>query len=182
MEYIALLRGVNVGGNAIIKMSDLKKTAEKCGFTRVRTYIQSGNIIFESTENNLISITAKLENAILNDFKMNVPVVVKSRDQLEKIVSEIPAAWKKGADLRCYIAFVRSPLSARDILPEIEVKEGVDFVNAGEGVLYLSTVLSGITKSRLSKLAAKKAYKDITIRNYNTVEKLLIILKTPGSL
>jgi uncharacterized protein (DUF1697 family) len=62
-------------------------------------------------------------------------------------------------------------------LKEITLNEGVDFIAVGIGVLYMSTKLSGITKSRFSKLAGKKIYKDITIRNYNTTQKLLELME-----
>jgi uncharacterized protein (DUF1697 family) len=177
MEYLALLRGINVGGNAVIKMADLKKAVEQCGFTNVRTYIQSGNIIFESDENNLENITAKLEESLLKNFSLSSGMVVKTCEQLNKLISEIPASWRKNNNLHCYIAFIRKPVTAREVLSEIELKEGVDFVEAGDGVLYLSTLLSGITRSGFSKLMARKISKDITIRNFTTVQKLLALMQ-----
>lgn len=177
MEYLALLRGINVGGNSIIKMADLKKAVEQCGFTNVKTYIQSGNVIFEADENNLEYITNKLEESLLKNFSLSSGLVVKTYEQLNKLVSEIPAGWRKNKNLNCYIAFIRRPVTARDVLREIELKEGVDFVEAGDGVLYLSTLLGGITQSGFSKLMARKISKDITIRNYTTVQKLLALMQ-----
>ena len=81
----------------------------------------------------------------------------------------------KKNDLRCYIAFVREPITSNDVLKEIETKESVDFVKAGQAVVYMSTKLAGLTKSRFTKLAGKKISKDITIRNYTTVQKLLAL-------
>jgi uncharacterized protein (DUF1697 family) len=177
MKYIALLRGINVGGNSIIKMTDLKKAVEEIGFTSVSTFIQSGNIIFESNESNVNKITAKLEDTLLKKFQINSRIIVKTLEQLKKIISEVPADWNKRQDLRCYMAFVREPVSARDVMGEIKLKEGVDFVKAGDGVVYMSTLLSGITKSGFTKLVGTKIYKDITIRNYNTAQKLLAMMQ-----
>jgi uncharacterized protein (DUF1697 family) len=176
MKYIALLRGINVGGNAIIKMADLKKAVEDIGFTHVSTYIQSGNIIFESDHGDIEKIIARLEDALLKKFQFKSGIVVKTYEQLKKIVSEVPADWKKRDDLRCYLAFVREPVSAADVLREIKLKEGVDFVKAGDGVVYMSTLLSGLTKSGFTRLAGTKVCKDITIRNYNTAQKLLALM------
>ncbi len=178
MKYIALLRGINVGGNSIIKMNDLKNAVEKCGFTGVRTYIQSGNIIFESEEENNDKIVATLENSLSKTLKLDSRVILRTQEQLQKVVSDIPGDWKKRNDLRCYIAFIRAPVTAQDVLREVEMKEGVDFIKPGEGVLYMSTLLSGLTRSRFTKLITKKVYKDITIRNYNTVQKLFDLMKT----
>ena len=177
MKYIALLRGINVGGNAIIKMTDLKKEVEDSGFTHVSTYIQSGNIVFESDQKEIDKITTRLAEALLKKFQFNSGIVVKTHEQLKKIISEVPADWKKRDDLRCYLAFIREPVSAQDVMREIKLKEGVDFAKAGDGVVYLSTLLSGLTKSGFTKLVGTKIYKDITIRNYNTAQKLFAMMQ-----
>jgi uncharacterized protein (DUF1697 family) len=177
MKYVALLRGINVGGKNIIKMSDLKKTVEKCGFTNVSTYIQSGNVLFKSDNKNISKIVEKLEDSFLKDFAYNSCIVVKSYEQLQKIVSDVPPDWGKSNDLRCYIAFIGGSISIQDVMREIELKEGIDFIKAGEGVLYMSTLLSGLTRSRFTKLITKNVYKYITIRNYSTTRKILELLE-----
>jgi uncharacterized protein (DUF1697 family) len=176
MKYIALMRGVNVGGNTIIKMADLKKTVAESGFTSVSTYIQSGNIIFESEEN-IDKVTFKLGEALFKEFGFNSGIIVKTFEQLNKIISEVPDDWKKRYDLRCYIAFIRKPVSEQDVMREIKLKDGVDFVKAGDNVLYMSTLLEGLTKSGFTKLFGTKIYKDITIRNYNTTQKILALMQ-----
>lgn len=173
MKYIALLRGINVGGNTIMKMSDLKKAAETCGFTSVRTHIQSGNIIFESDKTDTGKIAEQLEHELLNRFKYDSRVIVITYEQFKKILSEVPDEWKKRKDLRLYLAFVKGPVTAQDIIREAKPKEGADEVKAGEGVVYMSTVLSGLTKSGLTKLITKSVYKSITIRSYSTCQNIL---------
>jgi uncharacterized protein (DUF1697 family) len=177
MKYVALLRGINVGGNSIIKMTDLKSAVEKSGFRNVKTYIQSGNVIFESEEKNTAKITSRLEEALLKNFQVETRVILLTPSQLKKVISEIPGDWKNNNDIRRYVAFIREPVTAQDVMREIELREGVDFVKPGEGVVYLSTLLSGLTKSKLNKIMAKKVYRDITIRNYNTVQKLLAFME-----
>jgi uncharacterized protein (DUF1697 family) len=177
MRYVALLRGINVGGNSIIKMVDLKSAVEKSGFKNVKTFIQSGNVIFESDEKNPSDITDRLEDTLLKTFQINSQVILRSHAQLKKVVAEVPSDWGKRNDLRRYIAFIREPTTARDVMGEVELKEGVDFVKPGEGVIYLSTLLSGLTRSRFTKLISKKVYRDITIRNYTTVQKLLALME-----
>jgi uncharacterized protein (DUF1697 family) len=173
MKYIALLRGINVGGKMIIKMSDLKTTIENCGFTNVNTYIQSGNIIFESNEKDPNIITTKLENELLKSLKYHLRIVVRTYQQLKAILSNVPDDWKTRQDMRCYLAFVKEPATAEDVIHELALKEGVDSVKDGEGVVYMSTLLSGLTKSGFTRLINKIVYKDITIRNYNTCQQLL---------
>lgn len=110
-------------------------------------------------------------------FKYEARLVVRSYEQIQQVVKEIPVEWKKSDDLRCYIAFVREPLTPEEVLPEVTLKEGVDFIQVGEGVLYLTTKLRGLTKSGFTKLIGKKIYQEMTIRNYTTVKKFSSLLE-----
>ncbi len=175
-KYVALLRGINVGGNNIIKMAELKIAFEKNSFTNVKTYINSGNVIFESAEKDIAKITQNIEKDIAKTFKQNLQVVVISQKQLETVISEIPTEWKKGHDLRCYIAFIKEPFTPADFIKEVKLKENVDSVKTGKKVVYMSTKLEGLTKSGFTKLAGTKIYKNITIRNLNTSQKLLALM------
>jgi uncharacterized protein (DUF1697 family) len=178
MKYVALLRGINVGGKNIIKMADIKKAVEKCGFSDVSTYIQSGNVIFESG-GNTGEVRGKLEACLIEHFDYDATIIIKNYEQLRKTADNVPGDWRKHNDLRCYLAFIKETLSAQEILPEIELKKGIDFIKAGEGVIYMSTLMSGLTSSRFTRLVTKKIYKDITIRNYNTVQKLVSLMESP---
>lgn len=177
MKYVALIRGINVGGNTIVKMSDLKKAVENCGYDKVMTYINSGNVIFNSDQKDTAKITNTLESEFAKTLHHNLSVVVRSHTQLLKVVAGVPSLWKNNADIRCYVAFVKEPVTADTVIAEINCKEGIDFVHAGSGAVYMSTLLTGITNSGFAKLAGKKIYKDITIRNYNTVQKLLALME-----
>jgi uncharacterized protein (DUF1697 family) len=176
MEYVALLRGINVGGKSIIKMSDLKNAFENLGFKNVQTYINSGNVLFESDEKSL-DIRENLEKNLSKIFNVDLRIVIKTKKEIIKVLKEVPTEWEKTNNLRCYIAFVRKPFTEKDVLTEVRIKEGVDFVKISNGVLYMSTLLSGVTKSGFTKLIGTKIYKDITIRNYNTVQKLLDLME-----
>lgn len=176
MKYVALLRGINVGGNAMIKMVDLASAFEKSGYKNVKTYINSGNVIFESDKTNAQSIRNNLEEVLSVTFKLSLRIFVISHDQLKKVLEDVPSDWKKKNDIRCYIAFVLEPKTEKDVLQEIELHEGLDFASSGPGVVYMTTLLSGLIKSKFSKLAGKKIYKDITIRNYTTCQKLLSLM------
>jgi uncharacterized protein (DUF1697 family) len=176
MQYVALLRGINVGGNTIVKMSDLKIIYEKVGCRNVSTYINSGNVMFEHDKSvkELVSI---LEKALENTFHYRIRIVVISIEQLKKIIDHVPEEWGNGSELRKYVAFVKEPVAAEDVAKAVDIKKNVDSLKIGRGVLYMSTKLDGLTKSSFTKLASKKIYQDITIRNYTTVEKLLFLMK-----
>jgi uncharacterized protein (DUF1697 family) len=176
MKYVALLRGINVGGNSLVKMADLKVIFEECGLENVSTYINSGNVIFETEEKDLGKLTKKLEETISKTFGVNGRIVLVSLDQLKKVLQNVPAEWKTQNNLRCYLSFMIPPKRPADLVKEIKLKQDIDFVKEGPGVLYMSTLLSGITKSSFSNLAGKEIYKYITIRNYTTTQKLLKLM------
>ena len=84
IQYLALLRGINVGGNNIIKMTDLKSCFESLAFTNVSTYIQSGNILFLSDEKDQTKLTNKISKALSEKFNYNLPIMIFSKKQLIK--------------------------------------------------------------------------------------------------
>jgi uncharacterized protein (DUF1697 family) len=167
-----------VGGNNIIKMADLKTAVEKGGFKAVKTYIQSGNLIFESDQSEQELITGRLEKILLEAFKYEACIIVKSAEQLKRIVAEVPAVWLTENDRRKYVAFIRESLPVSAVLPKVELNEGIDLIDPGQGVLYLSTLTSGLTRSRFTRLISKKIYLDITIRNFETTLKILELMES----
>jgi uncharacterized protein (DUF1697 family) len=176
MKYVALLRAINVGGNSPIKMADLKDAVEKSGFTKVQTYINSGNVIFESAEKDGAIVAALINEALKKRFGLDSRVILSSFEQFKEIMDGVPDDWRKRNDIRCYIAFTREPVTAQDVIDEI-LKDGVDFVGVGRGAVYMTTLTSGLTKSDFTKLVGKPVYKDITMRNYNTARKLLALME-----
>src|SRR5262245_51508819 len=172
MIYVALLRGINVGGKNLTKMTALKACLEKAGFGRVETFIQSGNVVFEAAEKSAAKLTAQIDAAIEAAFAIDPRVVVLSRDRLKAVLAGAPAAWRSGNDLRMNIAFLRAAVTPAVALKEVEVRPGVDAVESGRGVLYLSTTLRDVGKSRLSRLVTKPVYQQMTIRTYGTCQKI----------
>lgn len=176
MQYIALLRGINVGGNNIIKMLDLRKTFEEMGFESVKTYIQSGNILFETAEIDSIKLEELIEKALSEKFNYTSKVVIVSESDLKGIVENAPKDFGVFAqDYRYDVLFLKSPLTAETAMESIEAREGVDAVYAGNGVLYFSRLISKSGQSYLDKLVGTALYKQMTIRNWNTTSKLLAL-------
>lgn len=182
MKYVALLRGINVGGNNIIKMTALKHAFEASGYTNVITFIQSGNVIFESGSQNKEEITQHIEAVLSKAFNYTARVVIRSHKELKKILANVPGNWKHhDDDLRCYVLFVKEPLTAEEVEKEVELNDGIDFLSTGVGVLYMSTKMEGLTKSKFSKFIGKKTYKDVTMRNYKTSRMILEIMDGTSS-
>jgi len=178
-KYIALLRGINVGGNNIIKMTDLKSCFEAMGFTGVSTYIQSGNVSFFSGERDKAKLTGKIEKELSERFTYSSLIVLKTYVELEAIVAGAPAGFGTShGEYKYDVMFLREGLSASDLRTQIPLEEGVDQVWAGNGVIYSQRLSSQRTKSRLNKIMETPLYKSMTIRNWNTTTKLLEILRT----
>jgi len=173
-RYITLLRGINVGGNNIIKMTDLKSCFESMGFTGVSTYIQSGNVIFFSGERDKAKLTVKIEKALSEMYGYNSRIVLITYQELEAIVAGAPSGFGKfPGEYKYDVMFLREGLSTGDLIKQIPLKEGVDQVWNGPGVIYFSRLGSESSQSRMSKIITMPFYREITIRNWNTTSKLL---------
>ena len=180
-QYLALLRGINVGGNNIIKMADLKACFENIGFTDVGTYIQSGNILFKSAEKDKLKLTHKIEKALSERFSYKSRLVVVAHKELRKIVDGAPKGFGKDLDkYRCDVIFLKEPLSAGEAMKNVSVKEGVDTAHAGKSVLYFSRLTSKASQSHISRVIKLPVYQNMTIRNWNTTTKLLALMEKEG--
>lgn len=174
-RYLALLRGINVGGSNIIKMADLKECFEKCKLRNVETFIQSGNVIFESAAASPATLVKKLEKAVSGTFRpYQARIVVCSHSNLERIVREAPRGFGQQPEKYRYdVIFLKEPLTATEALQDVTTKSGVDAAHAGPGVMYFSRLIARASQSRLSRLIQLPVYQHMTIRNWNTTCKLL---------
>ena len=182
--YLALLRGINVGGKNLIRMPALKSCFEAEGLSDVATYIQSGNVLFTARRSNQPALTRQLEKALSKTFAYQSRVVVRSFEQMKAIVERAPDGFGgRPAAYRYDVIFLKEPLTGGDALKSISANPGVDRVSAGEGVLYFSRLISRATQSHMSRVVGTPAYQNMTIRNWNTTSKLLELmerLRTPG--
>ncbi len=180
VQYLALLRGINVGGKNKVPMADLRETVEELGHADVATYIQSGNVLFRAPRQPRAELTARLEAGLSERFGIELKVVVVTEAELRRVVEEAPAGF--GAEThRCDVIFLRKPLTVEKAMAVIEKKEGVDSAWAGKGVLYFSRLDAKASSSRLSKVVARPEYKEMTIRNWRTTTKLLGLMDSRAS-
>src|SRR5713226_331081 len=104
MRYVALLRGINVGGKKLIKMDDLRRVVESLGLRNVSTFIQSGNVLFEASAANRSALTTKIEKKLLKTFGHEVTVVLQTIDELKDILKRSPfKKIKPGADVMMFV-------------------------------------------------------------------------------
>ena len=180
-RYVALLRGINVGGKNLIKMPALKACLEEGGLEDVVTYIQSGNVLFRATGSGA-ALARRIEGLLDASFEYRARVVVRSRAQMRAVVEGAPAGFgAKPAAYRCDIIFLKEPLTPSAALRQVPIKEGVDEVSVGRGVLYFSRLTSRATQSRLSRVVSMPIYQSMTIRNWNTTTTLYRMLEDAPS-
>lgn len=182
MIYVALLRGINVGGNNKVDMKQLKKTFEHAGMNNVVTYINTGNVIFE--HNNLAQeeLVELLEKAIADDFQLNIKVVIRSMEQYAAMMKDIPADWTNDAAMKSDIMFLWEEVDHESTLEKLDMKPGIDTVRYVKGAILWSVAKEHVTKSGLSKIIGTELYKKITVRNINTTRKIFeLMLKASSS-
>lgn len=175
-RFVALLRGINVGGNNIIKMTDLKACFESDGFEDVTTFIQSGNVLFTAKGSRGAPLTKRVEAMLEKRFGYRATVVIRSDREMSAVIEEAPKGFGKSSARRYDVIFLMPPVTAAKALAVLPRNPDVDDVSAGPGVVYYSRLASKATQSRLSKVVSLPIYKSVTIRNWNTTTKLHALL------
>lgn len=177
-HYLALLRGINVGGKNIIRMAALKECFEGMGFQNVATYIQSGNVIFDVPELDHDVLTSKIENALSREFNYQSRVVLVPLVELKEAVEGAPKWFgKNAAKYRQDVIFLKKPLSAHEAIKSVSLKEGVDQAQASKNVLYFARLASKAAQSHLPRIIKQPVYQSMTIRNWNTTTKLFALME-----
>ena len=174
-RYIALLRGVNVSGKNKISMSDLKSAFEEHGFQNVRTYINSGNVIFSSELQNRSEITNQCETIIADTFNARIPVLVLPPNELSDILAHAPDWWDtEDKDIYNNMIFVIPPTSVEEVYGAIgEAKPEYEQVGHYKNAIFWSFTRKHYSKTQWIKTASTSVNDKVTIRNANTVKKLL---------
>lgn len=181
MIYVALLRGINVGGNSKVEMKRLKAVFEEIGHTNISTYINSGNVIFESPEKNDEKLVKKLESEIEKEFGFNIKVVVKSLKEMEVISEKLPDSWENDLDAKTDVMFLWESVDNAKVLDDVIIKPDLDNVVYAKGALLWMVKRKDVTKSGMLRLVGTSLYKQMTIRNVNTFRKLLSLMKAVKS-
>ena len=172
MRYVALLRGVNVGGNTKVNMAELRASCERLGFTNVKTYINSGNIIFDSANKDAGKIGSQIHNSIRDEFGLDIPVMVRSLEELRQVIANNPfdGQFDNHKDMHVFFLADELPDEKRELLME---KHNEDERIAVDGrtvycLLRISVVDSALGKGFLDRKLKVPA----TARNWRTVTTL----------
>lgn len=172
-RYIALLRGVNVGG-ITVKSAPLAGVFRELGFTEVRTVLASGNVVFETSSSNRAALKRRIEQALADAFGYDAWIVLTTVDHVREVVDAFPFD-ADDAGRQPYAVF-GSDESALDQLAESasDLDPAVDPVVRGDGVVYWNPVKGTTVDTPFAKLLAKARFKAVTTnRNLRTLEKLL---------
>jgi len=175
--FVALLRGVNVGGNSMISMIALKKSFERMGFTHVSTYINSGNVIFNARESDARKLEQKIERMLVKEYDLSSKVVLRSFLEMKKLVQSLPREWDGDSSWRYNVIFLRHTIDSETILAELPANSDVEQVAYRPGALLWSAHVDQISRSKMGKLSTRKIFQDMTVRNLNTTKKLCELMK-----
>lgn len=175
--YIVLLRGINVGGKNKVPMLELRRCLEELGYADVVTYIASGNVLLKSKKKTN-KVRVEIEKALPKKFKLDselIKALVLTRAELKTVVGKKPEGFGEAPKkYHSDVIFLMGP-SVSQAMKAFSPKEGVDTVWPGKGVIYSQRLSSLRAKSRLNRVMMTPVYKQMTIRNWNTVTKLLTL-------
>lgn len=175
-RYIALLRGINVGGKNKISMAELKQGFAKLGFVDTATYLNSGNVIFSSTNENEHDLSDRITNMIKEGFELNIPVFIILQETLAKRLTHAPKWWgDDNKEIYDNLIFLLPPLTYESFYDEIgHPKEEYESVHNYEKVVFWSFSRKDYQKSNWwSKTAGSNVKDKITIRTANTIRKIV---------
>ncbi|NJX15263.1 DUF1697 domain-containing protein [Tamlana crocina] len=171
--YIALLRGINVGGQKKVPMADLRGLLSKMGLKNVKTYIQSGNVVFQSSEEDIRILENEIRSAILKHFSFEVPVLVKASADFKNILNDCP--FPEAMKLNSYFVLLFSKPNDK----AVEAVKSMTYPNETfvitDACVYLHCA-QGYGKAKLNNNTfERKLNITSTARNYKTMTKLLTL-------
>lgn len=172
-RFLALLRGINVGGKNLIAKDDLRGCFEEAGYTSVRTYIQSGNILFRSVEVNVKELTTVIEAGLSDRFSYQARAVVLSYRKYKSAVESAPDDWGNDEEQKHNALFTLDGVTPKSVLAQLPPsKTGIEKVTIAPGVIFWSVSKKQLGKTMMMKLSKSPVYQQVTVRNHNTVFKL----------
>ena len=180
MKYRALLRGINISGKNKISMSELKKILEENRYKNVITYLNSGNVIFESNTDNKENMMQDIYKIVKNKFNLEIPIFIISQLELEDILNNNPEWWgTENKEIYDNLIFIITPTKYEEVYNTIgNPREEIEKIKEFKNSIFWSYDLKNYRKSNWWNKTASTNIKDrITIRTANTMKRILEICK-----
>jgi uncharacterized protein (DUF1697 family) len=174
--YVALLRGINVGGKTKVDMATLREVVAGAGCEDVRTYINSGNVLFRDARS-AGALVPLLESAITDEFGFQVPVQLRDLRAVRRLCEAIPDEWTNDKELKTDVMFIPADVDKRGLLDSIKHNPEIENVLHAPGAIVWNVTRRNQTRSNATRLAGTELYRRMTIRNVNTVRKLRELLE-----
>lgn len=175
MKYVALLRGINVGGNHKVPKAELQKVFEDLGFHDVVIYINSGNVIFASDHQPKVD---EVRTALVSHFGFDIPTLILSGEKIKTIAAAIPSGWTNDApkpDTSGYksdVVYLFDEVNIPDVLQHIGYRPEVETMVYVDGAVLANVSRANQTKYSLLRVVGTPLYRQMTIRNIATAKKL----------
>lgn len=174
VTYICLMRGINVGGNNMVDMKTLKAVFEAQGFGNVQTYINSGNVLFQSEPCSTSELADICRNAIKESLNLEIGLMIMTAEDLSNAMENAPDWWGSDPNSKHDAIFAMPPTTSEEIVQGMgEIKPEYEKVAYAGPIIFWSAALATYSRTRWSKLVQTKYYRSTTIRNINTTWKLL---------
>lgn len=171
MKYVALLRGINVGGNRKVEMKKLKALLESSGCNNVSTYLNSGNAIFESNKKQG-DIQKDIQENIKKELGFEIQTLVKSEKEIKRIAKAVPEEWKNDTEQKTDVAYLFKEIDKKETIDQLPVKKEFIDIRYVKGAIIWNVKRKDYNKSWLNKIISHKLYQSMTIRNVNTARNL----------
>lgn len=179
--YVALLRGINVGGHHKIPMVELKQEFERIGFIQISTYINSGNVIFMSSLEDPKHIKSTIEERLEESFGFVIQIILRDRDQMMRLAHSLPHDWENNDTYKTDVLFLADEFCRAETIDQIKHHPDIDHLMYSEGSIVWHIDRAFYSKSGMGKFIGTPIYKSMSARNINTVRKLSQLLEFYGT-
>jgi uncharacterized protein (DUF1697 family) len=175
--YVALLRGINVGGNNMVSMKSLKENFERLGFQNVRTYINSGNIVFSTPGTDPLALEERIDRMLEQKYRIKGRTVVRTRRDVAAVVRALNKEDMSDPEWRCNVIFLRNTIDPRKALKRIDLEAEIERVVCCPGTWVWFASVRDLPRSAMMKLGRTPLYQEMTVRNVNTTRAILALME-----
>jgi uncharacterized protein (DUF1697 family) len=173
-RYVALLRGINVGGHHKVPMADLREELKKMNFENIVTLLNSGNIIFDTTDGNLEELEKRISNNLEKRFGFSIPTIIRDAGLIEELFNRTPFQnINVTKDIRLYVSFLKKKAKLDLQLPWTSVDKSYTIIETVDKTI-LSVLDLSVSNTPKAMGELEKFYgTDITTRNWKTIERIV---------